>query len=112
MMDVKEDKVVDASGLSCPMPVVKAAKEMRDPGNATALLGPGRSEKPDGEDRPPDHHREWPNDRHEAHEQLNYVVDEQQHEPADAMRRKHPRRLPEPRDSAARRMLRECDRLF
>ena len=28
-MDVKEDKVVDASGLACPMPVVKAAKEMK-----------------------------------------------------------------------------------
>ena len=29
MAEVKEDGVVDASGLSCPMPVVKAAKEMR-----------------------------------------------------------------------------------
>lgn len=29
MAEVKEDRVVDASGLSCPMPVVKAAKEMR-----------------------------------------------------------------------------------
>jgi tRNA 2-thiouridine synthesizing protein A len=29
MAEVKEDKLVDASGLSCPMPVVKAAKEMR-----------------------------------------------------------------------------------
>ena len=29
MADIKEDRLVDASGLSCPMPVVKAAKEMR-----------------------------------------------------------------------------------
>jgi TusA-related sulfurtransferase len=29
MTEVKEDKLIDASGLSCPMPVVKAAKEMR-----------------------------------------------------------------------------------
>ena len=29
MAEVKEDRLVDASGLSCPMPVVKAAKEMR-----------------------------------------------------------------------------------
>lgn len=29
MAEIKEDKVVDASGLSCPMPVVKAAREMR-----------------------------------------------------------------------------------
>jgi len=29
MADIKEDKCLDASGLSCPMPVVKAAKEMR-----------------------------------------------------------------------------------
>jgi tRNA 2-thiouridine synthesizing protein A len=29
MGEVKEDKVVDASGLACPMPVVKAAREMR-----------------------------------------------------------------------------------
>jgi len=29
MAEVTVDKVVDASGLSCPMPVVKAAKEMR-----------------------------------------------------------------------------------
>jgi tRNA 2-thiouridine synthesizing protein A len=29
-MDVKEDMVVDASGLSCPLPVVRAAKGMRD----------------------------------------------------------------------------------
>lgn len=29
MADVKEDRLFDASGLSCPMPVVKAAKEMK-----------------------------------------------------------------------------------
>lgn len=33
--EVKEDRVLDASGLSCPMPVVKAGKEMR-------TLGPGQ----------------------------------------------------------------------
>jgi TusA-related sulfurtransferase len=27
--ETREDRLVDASGLSCPMPVVKAAKEMR-----------------------------------------------------------------------------------
>lgn len=29
MAEVKEDRLFDASGLSCPMPVVKAAKEMK-----------------------------------------------------------------------------------
>jgi tRNA 2-thiouridine synthesizing protein A len=29
MAEIREDRLVDASGLSCPMPVVKAAKEMR-----------------------------------------------------------------------------------
>ena len=29
MAEIKEDRLVDASGLSCPMPVVKAGKEMR-----------------------------------------------------------------------------------
>ena len=29
MADIKEDRLLDASGLSCPMPVVKAGKEMR-----------------------------------------------------------------------------------
>lgn len=28
-MTVKEDKILDARGLLCPMPVVKAAKEMK-----------------------------------------------------------------------------------
>ena len=29
MNEIKEDKLLDASGLSCPMPVVKAAREMQ-----------------------------------------------------------------------------------
>lgn len=29
MSDIKEDRVFDATGLLCPMPVVKAAKEMK-----------------------------------------------------------------------------------
>jgi TusA-related sulfurtransferase len=29
MPDIKEDRVLDARGLLCPMPVVKAAKEMK-----------------------------------------------------------------------------------
>jgi tRNA 2-thiouridine synthesizing protein A len=29
MPDIAEDRLLDASGLSCPLPVVKAAKEMR-----------------------------------------------------------------------------------
>ena len=29
MASVKEDKVLDARGLLCPMPIVKAGKEMR-----------------------------------------------------------------------------------
>lgn len=29
MDDIKADRLFDASGLSCPMPVVKAAKEMK-----------------------------------------------------------------------------------
>jgi tRNA 2-thiouridine synthesizing protein A len=29
MQEVKEDKTLDARGLLCPMPVVKAAKEMK-----------------------------------------------------------------------------------
>ncbi len=39
-MDVKEDRVVDASGLMCPMPVVKAAKEMKtlQPGQVLKII--------------------------------------------------------------------------
>jgi TusA-related sulfurtransferase len=29
MPDIKEDRLLDARGLLCPMPVVKAAKEMK-----------------------------------------------------------------------------------
>ena len=29
MQDIKEDRLLDARGLLCPMPVVKAAKEMK-----------------------------------------------------------------------------------
>lgn len=29
MAEIKEDRLLDASGLSCPMPVVNAGKEMR-----------------------------------------------------------------------------------
>jgi tRNA 2-thiouridine synthesizing protein A len=40
MAEVREDKTVDASGQSCPMPVVKAAKEMRSlaPGQILKLI--------------------------------------------------------------------------
>jgi len=40
MAEVKEDKLVDASGLSCPMPVVKAAKEMKSlaPGQVLKIV--------------------------------------------------------------------------
>ena len=40
MAEVKEDGMVDASGLSCPMPVVKAAKEMRglQPGQVLKIV--------------------------------------------------------------------------
>ena len=44
MAEVKEDKVVDASGLSCPMPVVRAAKEMRGlaPGQILKIIATDR----------------------------------------------------------------------
>jgi tRNA 2-thiouridine synthesizing protein A len=44
MAEVKEDKLVDASGLSCPMPVVKAAKEMRglQPGQVLKIVATDR----------------------------------------------------------------------
>jgi len=40
MADIKEDRVLDASGLSCPMPVVKSAKEMRSlqPGQVLKIV--------------------------------------------------------------------------
>ena len=42
--DVKEDRLLDASGLSCPMPVVKAAKEMKAlaPGQVLKILATDR----------------------------------------------------------------------
>jgi tRNA 2-thiouridine synthesizing protein A len=42
--ELKEDKLVDASGLSCPMPVVKAAKEMRglQPGQVLKIVATDR----------------------------------------------------------------------
>ena len=44
MAEIKEDKLVDASGLSCPMPVVKAAKEMRglQPGQILKIVATDR----------------------------------------------------------------------
>ncbi len=44
MADVKEDRLLDASGLSCPMPVVKAAKEMRGltPGQVLKIVATDR----------------------------------------------------------------------
>jgi tRNA 2-thiouridine synthesizing protein A len=43
-MEVKEDRVLDARGLLCPMPVVKAGKEMRtlEPGQVLKLLATDR----------------------------------------------------------------------
>jgi TusA-related sulfurtransferase len=44
MADIKEDRLLDASGLSCPMPVVKAGKEMRamTPGQVLRLIATDR----------------------------------------------------------------------
>jgi tRNA 2-thiouridine synthesizing protein A len=44
MADVKEDRLLDASGLSCPMPVVKAAKEMKalQPGQVLKIVATDR----------------------------------------------------------------------
>ena len=43
-MQVQEDRVLDARGLLCPMPVVKAAKEMKalDEGQVLKLLATDR----------------------------------------------------------------------
>lgn len=43
-MPVTEDRVLDARGLLCPMPVVKAGKEMRtlEPGQVLKLLATDR----------------------------------------------------------------------
>lgn len=44
MPNVTEDRLLDASGLSCPMPVVKAAKEMRglEPGQVLKIVATDR----------------------------------------------------------------------
>ena len=44
MAKVKEDGLADASGLSCPMPVVKAAREMRalQPGQILKIVATDR----------------------------------------------------------------------
>jgi TusA-related sulfurtransferase len=43
-MQASEDRLLDARGLLCPMPVVKAAKEMRtlEPGQVLKLLATDR----------------------------------------------------------------------
>jgi TusA-related sulfurtransferase len=43
-MDTKEDKLLDARGLLCPMPVVKASKEMKglEPGQILKILATDR----------------------------------------------------------------------
>ena len=43
-MDPKEDKLLDARGLLCPMPVVKADKEMKslEPGQVLKILATDR----------------------------------------------------------------------
>jgi len=44
MAEIKEDRLLDASGLSCPMPVVKAGKEMRamSPGQVLKIIATDR----------------------------------------------------------------------
>lgn len=44
MTDIAEDKVLDATGLLCPMPVVKATKEMKslDEGQVIKILATDR----------------------------------------------------------------------
>jgi len=43
-MQIQEDRVLDARGLLCPMPVVKASKEMKtlEPGQVLKLLATDR----------------------------------------------------------------------
>ena len=43
-MAVKEDKVLDARGLLCPMPIVKAGKEMKSlqPGQVLKIIATDR----------------------------------------------------------------------
>ena len=44
MAEVKEDRLLDARGLLCPMPVVKAAKEIKalEPGQVLKVLATDR----------------------------------------------------------------------
>ena len=44
MSEVKEDRLLDARGLLCPMPVVKAAKEIKslEPGQVLKVLATDR----------------------------------------------------------------------
>lgn len=44
MADVIEDSLLDASGLSCPMPIVKAAKEIKSlqPGQVLKVVSTDR----------------------------------------------------------------------
>jgi len=44
MSDIKETKVLDARGLLCPMPIVKAGKEMKSlaPGDVLKVLATDR----------------------------------------------------------------------
>lgn len=44
MAEIREDRLLDASGLSCPMPVVKAGKEMRSmtPGQVLKIVATDR----------------------------------------------------------------------
>jgi TusA-related sulfurtransferase len=49
MAEIKEDRVVDASGLACPMPVVRAGKEMKAlaPGQVLKIVATDRGSKAD-----------------------------------------------------------------
>ena len=48
-MPVKEDKLLDARGLLCPMPVVKANKEIKglEPGQVLKILATDRGSRAD-----------------------------------------------------------------
>jgi TusA-related sulfurtransferase len=49
MAEFREDRVLDASGLACPMPVVKAGKEMKSlaPGQILKIIATDRGSKTD-----------------------------------------------------------------
>ena len=59
----------------------KPRKRWRISGDPAALLRPRRGEKAHGEHRPEHHHRERSGDGNDAHQELDHVVDEEQHEP-------------------------------